>query len=54
MQFIDFDKEILKEIEDLDKNVKEKLKKIADEWNSTMTKLQSKTEMTSIEKYRNK
>ena len=53
MQFIDFDKEILKEIEDLDKNVKEKLKKIADEWNSTMTKLQSKTEMTSIEKLEN-
>lgn len=53
MQFIDFDKEILKEIENLDKNVKEKLKKIADEWNSTMTKLQSKTEMTSIEKLEN-
>ena len=53
MQFIDFDKEILKEIEDLDKNVKEKLKKIADEWNSTMTKLQSETEMTSIEKLEN-
>jgi len=53
MQFSDFDKEVLKKIEDLDKNTKEKLKKIADEWNLTMTKLQSETEMTSIEKLEN-
>ena len=53
MQFSDFDKEVLKKIEDLDKNTKEKLKKVADEWNLTMTKLQSKTEMTSIEKLEN-
>lgn len=53
MQFSDFDKEVLKEIEDLDKNAREKLKKVADEWNLTMTKLQSETEMTSIEKLEN-
>jgi hypothetical protein len=53
MQFSDFDKEVLKKIEDLDKNAREKLKKVADEWNLTMTKLQSETEMTSIEKLEN-
>lgn len=53
MQFSDFDKEVLKKIEDLDKNARKKLKKVADEWNLTMTKLQSETEMTSIEKLEN-
>lgn len=53
MQFSDFDKEVLKKIKDLDKNAREKLKKVADEWNLTMTKLQSETEMTSIEKLEN-
>lgn len=53
IQFSDFDKEVLKKIEDLDKNTREKLKKVADEWNLTMTKLQSETEMTSIEKLEN-
>ena len=53
MQFSDLNKEILEEFEKLEENTKQELAKIADEWNLTMTKLQSETEMTSIEKLEN-